>query len=171
MLISSDANDFVALQTVKNRIQKRLQQASLLGTIGTCLEQHQCSMSEINATTAVPELRSFLFKSVKLDQFVRPAFCAPFVDPKSQKRLHRQFQRLHAKVKDNACVQHPKNTTFFERTPTEASLLWIRPGEFEMYCVFSPLVTKKDAMTAANRAAWWIKREELNLFHKNNTNW
>ena len=43
-------------------------------------------------------------------------------------------------------------------------LAWLRAGEFEMYTVFTPLVSKDSAITACNRLLKWIKKQEPDLF-------
>lgn len=53
---------------------------------------------------------------------------------------------------------------YYQVTDTATVLAWVKPGEFDMYCVFTPLVSKEAAVTACNRALRWIKKEEQTLF-------
>ncbi len=53
---------------------------------------------------------------------------------------------------------------YYEVNDTVTMLGWCRPGEFQLYAAFSPLVSKDAATTACSRTLRWIKREEETLF-------
>ena len=60
---------------------------------------------------------------------------------------------------------------FYEVSSRDTLLGWVKPGEFEMFCVFIALCDKSHAITAANRLLRYVARESPNLFIMNAPTW
>lgn len=160
-LITADKMDFFQLQEVKRRIVEQMDKSrEELGPLERLPSASSWTILDIN--TEIHELVHFLYKSHVTSQYVMPTPTHPFKGPAGLRQLVSQYKR----VWDNVQVAgSPKgNTVYFQTSRASTVLAWIRPGEFEIYCTFTPLVAKEVAITACNRALRWIKREESSLF-------
>jgi hypothetical protein len=108
----------------------------------------------------IPALLHFIFRSIPLNQFITSVFAPPFITKQSRKLLFRRYQHIHARLWRSSGPL----TTYFEAASTFVAMGWHRSGEFDMFAMFSPLVSKENAVAALNRTLRWIRKEEENLF-------
>jgi len=128
--------------------------------IEEAIANSQLDIDELDS--GVPEFRHFLYKSEPTNQIVMPSPAPPFATKKAQKELFRRYQHVHSRIHDTPGVK--VHTLYYEVSSTATMLAMLRPGEYELYAVFTPLVSKESALNAATRALKWIKREENTLF-------
>jgi len=159
-LITMDAGDFYPLRDCKNKIVEGMKKKQCLGDIKTAMSNQRLLIDELEI--GVPECRHFLYKSETTSQFIAPVPAVPFASRQAQKQLFRRYQQIHSRIHDSKWVK--RHTIYYEVSENATMLAWVRPGEFEMYATFTPLVSKEAAITACNRALRWIKREEDSLF-------
>eukprot|EP00471_Norrisiella_sphaerica_P009999 CAMPEP_0184492186 /NCGR_PEP_ID=MMETSP0113_2-20130426/22549_1 /TAXON_ID=91329 /ORGANISM="Norrisiella sphaerica, Strain BC52" /LENGTH=430 /DNA_ID=CAMNT_0026876859 /DNA_START=1 /DNA_END=1290 /DNA_ORIENTATION=+ len=150
-LITADNQDFFQLQEVKRRIVEKLSKSDDLSNIQQAINRKPWTVS--NVRTEIYELVHFLYKFDGARQFVMPASVHPFKGRQGLKFLMREYKKVTDRV---AFVKSDKaHTVYFHASDVSAVLGWIRPGEFEIYCTFTPLVPKEVAITACNRILRW----------------
>mmetsp|Transcript_10842 Transcript_10842/g.16155 ORF Transcript_10842/g.16155 Transcript_10842/m.16155 type:complete len:464 (+) Transcript_10842:1-1392(+) len=162
-LITAHDRDFFQLQEVKRRIVQKLEKEGDLSFVQNTFRLHQEKpWTVVNVRTEIYELVHFLYKFDKAKQFICPAPTHPYKGRNGLKLLMREYK----KVIDRISIVHSDktHTVYFHASDASAVLAWVRPGEFEIYCTFTPLVPKEVAITACNRILRWIKREEASLF-------
>jgi len=156
-LITGDSEDFFLLRECKRQIVNGLS-GGYLDEIVNSLLLGGVSMEDID--TQVPELRHFTYRSEPLAQLFSPRPAPPFHTPRQFRYLFRRYQHLYTRTSQSK----KRPSIYFEVSESATLVAWIRPGEFEMYATFTPLVTKEAAVSACNRALRWIKKEENSLF-------
>jgi hypothetical protein len=160
VMLTADSDDFPKLRESKQSIEAQLEKKQCLAELRSAMRQPLFTTNDLE--TAVPEFRHFLYKSDAVSQFIYPAPTAPFATKKGAELLFRQYQHIRNRICDSGSAH--KHSIYYEVREACTTLAWIRPGEFEMYASFTPLVTKKSAITACNRALRWIKKEDQSLF-------
>jgi len=160
VLMTTDHQSFPKLRDSKQHILTGLEKKNCLESINEAIANSELDIDELD--TGVPEFRHFLYKNEVNSQIVTPAFGPPFATKKAQKELFRRYQHVHSRLHDTPGVK--LHTMYYEVSHHTTMLCVIRPGEYEMYATFTPLVSKEDAVAATMRALKWIKREENSLF-------
>jgi len=159
-LITADSGDFVNLQEVKRRIFDQMSKNGDLSTVQKAIKRRVWTAASLH--TEIYELVHFLYKFDSARQYIMPAPNHPFKGKQGLKTIMHEYKRV---VDRTSLVRTDKShTVYFHASDASAVLAWIRPGEFEIYCTFTPLVPKEVAITACNRILRWIKREEKSLF-------
>ncbi|KAL8167469.1 hypothetical protein V2J09_008968 [Rumex salicifolius] len=102
----------------------------------------------------------FIYRSIYLDQYVSSEFSPPISTPQQQKRLYRQYQKLHASMYDKGVGPHK---TQFRRDENYVLLCWVTQ-DFELYAAFDPLADKALAIKTCNRVCQWVKDVENDIF-------
>ena len=157
VLLTTDPSGFYSLQNCRNYIVDNLQQEHLVASL---LEENCLSLTIAEMNIACPEFLHFLYKSEYGSQFIQPMHIDPYTSSDAKKQLFHLFKHLHSQV--NA----PKlpHSIYFEENTYESALCLVSIGNYEFYGIFSPLVSKEDAHTAAHKALNWIHRHESSLF-------
>ncbi|GAB5363613.1 hypothetical protein AAMO2058_000898800 [Amorphochlora amoebiformis] len=166
-LITAHDGDFFQLQEVKRRIVSQLQKSGDLDMVQKAFRRKPWTI--LNVNTEIYELIHFVYKFENAKQFVCPPAIHPFKGRQGMKLLMRDYKKVMDRV---STVQSAKSqTVYFQASDLSAVLAWVRPGDFEIYCTFTPLVPKEVAITACNRVLRWIKREEKSLFILHGSTW
>ncbi|KAG8232572.1 hypothetical protein J437_LFUL012948 [Ladona fulva] len=85
--------------------------------------------------------------------------CEEDEEDDGERRLMGLYQHLHHRLHS---ASRPLKQ-IFKQADSEAMLGWIKPG-YELYVIYEPLITKTNAVIAANKILKWIKEEEQRLF-------
>eukprot|EP00466_Bigelowiella_natans_P013333 jgi/Bigna1/75391/fgenesh1_pg.34_\ len=138
-LITADNQDFPNLQEVKRRIVEQLIKSDDLGTVQKAIKAKPWTVS--NTKTDFYELVHFLYKFDGAKQYIMPRAMHPFKGRQGLKLLMREYRKVIDRI---SLVHSDKSyTVYFHASDVSAVLAWIRPGEFEIYCTFTPLVPKE----------------------------
>ena len=148
-------------------IQLELEAKGLLEAIAFARSHHYLLLSNLDVEICVPELRHFLYKSEQSSQFILPACAAPYNDRSAQMELYSRYQHMHSKLSG----ARRRHLIYYEVSSNETLLTMVKPGEYELYCIFSSLCDQKFVLTAANRLLRYIGKESGNLFILNAPNW
>jgi len=168
-LITADNEDFYPLREHKAKIVAQLNTKGVLADVQKVMSTVQASQRAVGVVQAqmdeldagVPELRFILYRSEPLSQFITFGPLPPFsLTARTRTQLFRRLQHVHSRMSDG----RKRHSIYYEVGEFASLLGWVRAGEFEMFAVFSPLVSKEHAITACNRALRWFKREESSLF-------
>jgi len=159
VLITADGQGFEALRDSKQRMMEGFKKKNCMEDIREAIAKSEMDVEELDS--GVAELRHFVYKSEPLSQIVMPSPAPPFSAKKAYKELLRRYQHVYSRVHDLPGRSH---SLYFEVSNTTTMLALIRPGEFQLYAAFTPLVSKEAAMAACNKALRWIKKEENTLF-------
>ena len=118
----------------------------------------------------VPEVRHCLFRLTaplaSLDQYSAPRTGrlagpqSPYHDTRSVRRLVRHYMLAHARVHQQAGKPLRE---YIQTTDDEMIIVWTA-SDFELYTVFSPLVSKPVAYAACHKLRQRLKKEAPNLF-------
>jgi len=106
-------------------------------------------------------LLHFVYKTISDFSF----YVAPVPDPvfnrsdEAKESLLRLYRRVHSQMHERKSVLN-----YFEARECETLVGWISPMKFELYCVFSPFITKTEVVSISNKLLKWISREESALF-------
>jgi hypothetical protein len=170
VFISKNPTSFPELRTQREAISKGLNAdtESLMNTIEESLYAIPYTIEDIDP--ALPDLVHFIYKSLPTSRLCHSPFkVAPYLSKKSQQKLFRKYQHVHSRVSSyDRKTQEPfavgSKSVYYEASPRETMLAWIRADEFMLMATFSPLTTKENAITSCNRLLRWLKREEHTLF-------
>ena len=171
VLITVDPSEFHELKECKRIILEDIKDSQLFHTIQQSLEQQiptpiAFTTKDMQLGEDVQDMRYFLYKSERTGQFVRPRPITPYTSREAQTAIFRICQRIH----DRSCARKT-HSIYFVNNDFATVLAWFGKGEFQMYAVFTPLVSKASAISACNKALQWIKRRESSLFALQPTTW
>eukprot|EP00961_Rhodomonas_salina_P012213 164521-Rhodomonas_salina.3 len=88
------AEEFFALSESKDRVAVSLASSGALSAIQSAADAPPFSMSEVQSSALAVgrDILHFIYFSSTMNQFVAPAFSAPYNNPRSARRLLRQYQ-------------------------------------------------------------------------------
>lgn len=155
LLLSVDRESFFILSECKKKIQERLIKYNGLQAITDSLMKTSYSCRQCG----ISDLRHFLYKSRSMAQYTSPELEAPYLSEEEQERLFGLYLYLHNRI--HTTVRPLK--ILYHVGKHETLLGWVTQ-QFELYAVFSPLITKHSAIGAINKLLRWIKKEETRLF-------
>lgn len=159
-LVSADKNEFFQLQEVKRRVMDQLVKSQDLTAMELAISAKPWTVFDVH--TEIHEFVHFLYISTTTQQIITPGPVHPFKGRQGNKYLMQQYRTVSDRI--DIVRTTKSHTVYFQASDVSTVLVWVRPGEFEIYCTFTPLVAKEVAITACNRALRWIKREEGSLF-------
>lgn len=160
ILLTVDRNAFFTLSQVRTAfVEKLLKNKTLQSFIEACNTSKNVRLSE----TQITDAWHFLYKNRSSSQIICPEFEQPYSNEKASKRLMNLYFALH-----NFMHSYYDRSTnilkiYFINGDKENLLGWIT-GNFELYAVFSPLVSKTVAIGSVERLMRWLKKEEDRLF-------
>ncbi|WAR25300.1 MON1A-like protein [Mya arenaria] len=155
LLLTVDRDSFFTLSGCKTKITERLIKYNGLKAISDSLRKDSYNISKCG----ISDLRHFLYKNKSTAQYTSPELEAPYLSPGEQERLFGLYHYLHNRIHSSA---RPLKI-LYHVGQYEALLGWVTQG-FELYAVFSPLVTKSLAINAVNKLMAWIRKEASRLF-------
>ncbi|XP_063724114.1 vacuolar fusion protein MON1 homolog B-like [Symsagittifera roscoffensis] len=100
-----------------------------------------------------------MYKQRQLLQFTAPAFSLPYDTPVEQCRLFQLYKQIHHKLHSG---QRPFKIVY-QATDSEIILGWLT-SIFEVYCCFTPVISKDDAIGKVNKVVEMVRNEEDKLF-------
>merc|ERR1712226_19499 len=152
--VASDA--FTKLKDVRDQIKIKLTRNNCFQDIANGLRE----TDSFNVShTGLYGLRHYMYKHRHLLQFTSPAFSVPYDTSEEQSRLFQLYKQIHHKI-------HLGPRPFrvvYHATDSEVLLGWLT-GELEIYCCFSPVIVKDDAVAKVNKVAEMVRNEEDKLF-------
>ena len=168
-MFSVDPSDFPQLREARVDIE------ATLGKAGGPLEEIRAELARGDWTAdsielGCPDLRHFMYKHEPLGQVVVSAPAEPYVDARSEDRgqleLFRLYERVCARLGSgpNVKANDRRHLVHYEVSNHATVLGWVRPGEFELYATFLPVVAKDAVQACSHRILRWVKKEEANLF-------
>ncbi|XP_067932377.1 protein SAND-like [Watersipora subatra] len=160
LLLTVDSEQFSILSECKDKIVERLNKHSCLQAIAESLATNGYNTQQVG----LPELWHFVYKSRSTAQFTSPEISIPYVTPEQRDRLHSLYLNVHGRMHSTA---RPLRI-LYETTEYEAILGWVTKA-FELYSVFSPLITKQAAISSVNKLLSWLKKEDSRLFINSQT--
>lgn len=89
-------------------------------------------------------------------------FEVPFDKPETKSKLLEMYRRTNHMLHVDQNSTQQRSVVFW--TDSTASCLGWHREQFELYAVFSPLVTKESAVAMTSRLINWMKQEENALF-------
>jgi len=111
----------------------------------------------------------FVYKSHTLSQLTSPEFTHPYTTKSAQERLFQTYQQVQHRMYHLTETQHITNdikphSVYYHRSDTETVIGWHMTEQFDLFAIFSPLVTKISAIKGCNMLLKWVRQEEDNLF-------
>eukprot|EP01133_Synstelium_polycarpum_P000172 gene172-205_t len=156
LLFSAEAEAFYHLSSCKNAIVKELESRNLNEEITKAVQNHGYTV----ASTEVPHLLHFMYKSRASHFTTSPNLTAPYIQPKEKKRLFRLYQHITNRV-NNSCTKPHK---YFYHTSQHETVIVAVASSHEIYATFSPLETKQNVFESFSLLLQWIKDNDSNLF-------
>ncbi|KRX89088.1 MAP kinase-activated protein kinase 2 [Trichinella pseudospiralis] len=120
--------------------------------------QQERKRFEINEL-GIPDLIHFIYKHRTKSQFTSMSLSLPYRDEYFEKHLFNRYLLIHNFMHS----EKHKHNIFYVTGDLENILGWVTTA-FEVYAVFSPLITKPEAVSRVEQLMKWIKKEENNLF-------
>eukprot|EP00800_Vazella_pourtalesii_P005425 TRINITY_DN1634_c0_g1_i7.p1 TRINITY_DN1634_c0_g1~~TRINITY_DN1634_c0_g1_i7.p1 ORF type:complete len:559 (+),score=121.66 TRINITY_DN1634_c0_g1_i7:53-1729(+) len=133
LLLSTNREAFYDLKETHTSIVERLSANGYLNKIEKAIKFADYTMPEIK----VPEVRHFIFKNFRLNQYTMPLYGPPYVDEKERERLYGQYLYLN----HNLYKPTRPAKIIYTVGSKETLFAWIHK-EFEWYAVFDPLISK-----------------------------
>ncbi|KAK9970993.1 hypothetical protein ABG768_026892 [Culter alburnus] len=155
VLLSTDKEAFYAVAECKRKIEEAFTSQNAL----QCVANTQ--MSCFN-DIGVANLRHFLYKPSnalehhrQLPQFTCPEMDVTYRTQDERIRLLDLYRNMHNRIHSTS---RPLKL-IYHSAERETLLAWVT-SKFEMYACFTPLVTKKSAISELTKLLRWIKKEE-----------
>ena len=158
IMLSVDCTAFPKLKEIKDGVKMKLKKHRCFEMIQDGLLKNRYSV----LTTGVKDLRHFIYKQKQVCQYTCPAFSVPYDTSEQQSRLFQLYKQIHQKLHFG---KKPCKLVY-QSTDSEIILAWLTTS-FEMYCCFTPLITKDEVVAQVNKLMYWIKNEESELFLNN----
>ncbi|EGD78164.1 hypothetical protein PTSG_09040 [Salpingoeca rosetta] len=155
LLLSNKQDAFKTLSTCRNEIVSSLADSKLLAGVLRAVRAESFRVS----TLKIPDLRHFVYKHIKTNQFTVPALEPPYSEPDEERRLFCLYQHVESQMHAN---NRPVKL-FFRSSLQEAVLGWAT-ATFELYAVFDALATKQTVTASVLALLKWIKKSETRLF-------
>ena len=156
IMLSVDCEAFPKLRDVRDQIKNKLARNNCFQDIANGLRE----TDSFNVShTGLYGLRHYMYKQRQLLQFTSPAFSVPYDTPEEQSRLFQLYKQIHHKIHTGP---RPCRVVY-HATDSEVVLGWLT-GELEVYCCFSPVIVKDDAVAKVNKVAEMVRNEEDKLF-------
>ncbi|KAI6658086.1 hypothetical protein LOD99_15799 [Oopsacas minuta] len=155
ILLSTNREAFFDLKETHTTIVEKLNSHGYLQKIEKSIRYADYTMPQIK----VPEVRHFIFKNFRLNQYTMPLYGPPYVDEKERERLYGQYLYLN----HNLYKPTRPAKIIYTVGPKETLFAWIHK-EFEWYAVFDPLISKPSAVDAINKLCRWMKNTKDELF-------
>ncbi|CAF1114576.1 unnamed protein product [Rotaria sordida] len=155
VLMTVNPEHFQILSDFRQRIGEKLKKVNAITQIKIALGKDRLLTDEISCN----ELRFFAYKSRGLSQYTSSKLLVPYTTNEQHVRLFELIRYVYGRLHD---PNHQLKIVYYTGEH-EALLGWLAPG-FEMYAVFSPLVTLETVTLCIDRILTYIKREENQLF-------
>ncbi|KAG1972127.1 vacuolar fusion protein MON1 homolog B [Pimephales promelas] len=159
VLLSTDKEAFYAMAECKRKIEEAFASQNAL----QCVPNTQMSCFD---NIDVANLRHFLYKPSnvqdhhrQLSQFTCPEMDVAYRTQDEKIRLLDLYRNMHNRIHS---MSRPLKL-IYHSAERETLLAWVT-GKFEMYACFTPLITKKSAISELTKLLRWIKKEEDRLF-------
>ncbi|XP_042586336.1 vacuolar fusion protein MON1 homolog B-like [Cyprinus carpio] len=159
VLLSTDKEAFYAVAECKRKIEEAFASQNALQWVANTQLYYVDDISVAN-------LRHFLYKPSKvldhhrqLPQFTCPEMEVGYRSQEERIRLLDLYRNMHNRIHSTS---RPLKL-IYHSAGKETLLAWVT-SKFEMFACFTPLVTKKSAISELTKLLRWIKKEEDRLF-------
>ncbi|XP_043103684.1 vacuolar fusion protein MON1 homolog B isoform X2 [Puntigrus tetrazona] len=159
VLLSTDKEAFFAVAECKKKIEQAFASQNALQWLANA---QLYSVDDIG----VANLKHFLYKPSKvldhhrqMPQFTCPEMDVAYRSQEERIRLLDLYRNMHN------CIHSTSRPLklIYHSAGEETLLAWVT-SKFEMFACFTPLVTKKSAISELTKLLRWIKKEEERLF-------
>uniref|UniRef100_A0AC34QY11 Vacuolar fusion protein MON1 homolog n=1 Tax=Panagrolaimus sp. JU765 TaxID=591449 RepID=A0AC34QY11_9BILA len=156
LLLSTSVDDFHNLRRVKLEMEEKISQYKRVRQLkrSLTLPEDVCFKKLFNG-----ELWNFMYKNVKLSQVCCSSPQKPYINVNELQHIYRGYfkfidmnRRLNNKVK-----------IFYHKFENFTLLSW-NTEAFELHCIFSPFVTKRNAWSAAEEMLKHMRMYENKVF-------
>ncbi|KAJ5067507.1 sand protein-related [Anaeramoeba ignava] len=127
-------------------------------------ESEKFTMSDVK----IDGLLHFIYKINLTHQTVCPKVSPPYTIPKERKRLFRLYEVVRTRLA--SFKSSITNKTYFRVSDSETVLGRLEP-DYELYTVFSPLISKSETLKKCEDLLEWIKNQEDQFFIQHFFNW
>eukprot|EP00043_Microstomoeca_roanoka_P015164 m.151403 g.151403 ORF g.151403 m.151403 type:complete len:518 (+) comp16199_c4_seq2:3057-4610(+) len=158
LLLSNKQDAFYSLSECRQDIYQAMQSTRILASLIKATTSEALRVSSLK----IPDLRHFIYKHIKAEQFMAPMLEAPYTAEEEERRLFRLYQRVETHMH---AEQRPVKL-FFQSCLQETVLGWTTAG-FELYAVFDPLATKQSVTNSVLELLRWLKKNESRIFMLN----
>lgn len=143
-----------------NMIECKLRIVDQLTTQKT-LERLEAAVSTpfLASDTKIPNLQHFVYKSKSSQQILTPEYAPPYTAEEDRRALHARY----CKVYDSLHHKDTRLSLYYCIGPRD-SVLGQLTSNSEIYCTFSPFVTRPVALNSVDKLLKWIRREESRFF-------
>uniref|UniRef100_A0A9J7ZGQ0 Vacuolar fusion protein MON1 homolog n=1 Tax=Cyprinus carpio carpio TaxID=630221 RepID=A0A9J7ZGQ0_CYPCA len=153
VLLSTDKEAFYAVAECKRKIEEAFASQNALQWVANTQLYYVDDISVAN-------LRHFLYKPSKvLDHHRHPEMEVGYRSQEERIRLLDPYRNMHNRIHSTS---RPLKL-IYHSAGKETLLAWVT-SKFEMFACFTPLVTKKSAISELTKLLRWIKKEEDRLF-------
>ncbi|KRZ27329.1 DNA ligase 4 [Trichinella pseudospiralis] len=156
LLLTAEKDSFFTMSEVRNKIIDKFTRTKALAILNEL--QQERKRFEINEL-GIPDLIHFIYKHRTKSQFTSMSLSLPYRDEYFEKHLFNRYLLIHNFMHS----EKHKHNIFYVTGDLENILGWVTTA-FEVYAVFSPLITKPEAVSRVEQLMKWIKKEENNLF-------
>eukprot|EP01156_Anaeramoeba_ignava_P021540 Anaeramoba_ignava/c19244_g1_i1.p1 GENE.c19244_g1_i1~~c19244_g1_i1.p1 ORF type:complete len:276 (+),score=57.87 c19244_g1_i1:615-1442(+) len=165
LLMSRDMRAFEAVQSANDNIVKQLTENKVLDEVRNAVqESEKFTMSDVK----IDGLLHFIYKINLTHQTVCPKVSPPYTIPKERKRLFRLYEVVRTRLA--SFKSSITNKTYFRVSDSETVLGRLEP-DYELYTVFSPLISKSETLKKCEDLLEWIKNQEDQFFIQHFFNW
>ena len=109
--------------------------------------------------TKIPHLRHFIYKSQSSQQIVSPEYSAPYNSEEDRKHLFAKYCHIYDKLH-----QPDHKLSIYYDIDGRESMVGYLMNNAEIYCTFSPFITRPVALNNIDKLLKWIRKEENRFF-------
>jgi hypothetical protein len=158
IFLTTSPGAFNELRDYRDDIHQKMNEQGLIDELQSAVRYGLLSVEEMQLGAS--ELVHFLFKNEATSQLHSCQHALPCQADEEQLTLFRNYQLVHAHMHRGI-----KPHAMYYYTTESATLMgMVKPGEYELYAAFSPLVRKVEAEAICHRLIKWHRKHEQALF-------
>lgn len=154
VLITNEREQHMTIIECKQRIMDQLVEQRTMEKLEAVL-----ASPFVCSDTKIPHLLHFIYKSKSSQQLVSPDLTVPYNTEEDRKLLHAKYCLIHDKLHHS----DQKISIYYDIDPRESVVGYLMSNS-EIYCTFSPFVSRPVALNYIDKLLKWIRREENRFF-------
>ncbi|KAL5269998.1 hypothetical protein ACHWQZ_G003469 [Mnemiopsis leidyi] len=154
VLITNEREQHITMINCKQRIVEQMVAQKTMDKLEEII-----STPFLSSDTKIPHLRHFVYKSKSSQQLVSPEYTVPYNSDEDRRSLHTKYCHVYDKLHHS----DQKMSIYYDIDSRESVVGYLMSSS-EIYCTFSPFVTRPVALNNIDKLLKWIRREENRFF-------
>ena len=154
VLITNEREQHITMIECKQRIVDQMVAQKTMDKLEAVL-----ATPFVSSDTKIPHLHHFIYKSRSSQQLVSPEYTVPYNSDEDRKLLYSKYCHVYDKLHHS----DQKISIYYDIDARESVVGYLMSNS-EIYCTFSPFVSRPVALNNIDKLLKWIRREENRFF-------